>query len=991
MNALLRRAAAYATALVAAAALAPAPARAQLDSPARWRELDTPHFRVYFTPGLEPLARRAGVRAEEAYAEITRVLVHPPTRRVNLVVTDNVDYSNGFTTVFPRNRIIIYAHPPVDDPELAYYDDWLDLVITHELTHTFHLDYARGLPLVPRAVFGRIPLSFPETTTPTWTKEGLAVYLESRLTHAGRIHGTMNEMELRTAVLDGTFFSIDRASGNPVSWPGGNTPYAYGSLFEEYLAERYGPERAGEFVRRYGGYVIPFLNDQAARKAYGVTFSRAWSEWRASVEARARAVADSVRRAGATEPRILTRGGWNAEFPRWSPDGRWIAYGAYTGRDQPQERLVDATGAERTLAPRTSLAPGAWTADGSIVTSMLDLRRQYYAYSDLYRITPGGHRERLTHGARLMEPDVARDGRIVAVRSGGGTTVPVIAGRDGAEPRELVPASLDVQWAFPRWSPDGTRIAIDRWRAGGYHDVVIIDPAGRVVTQVTDDRAVDMAAAWSPDGRYLLFSSDRTGIANLYAWDGRDGRLMQVTNVVTGAFQPDVSPDGKWLAFQYYRGDGYHVALLPFDPASWRPAPPVDARFAPQPDADPARAAAGAVHGYSPVRTGLPAYWQPAFYQSTVFGTAAGVATSGNDVVERHVYAATVETYLNSGKTEAGAGYLYRGLGNPVLGVSALQHWRVRTTAVVAGGGGESIVNRLLERERSLSAVATFSRPRYRSYAWLSVGANAQDRHREWSSPADSLPGFVDAPPQVGAIATAGITTTRAYQFSISPEDGVLAAASVEGRRYTRARAGEDVLRGYTRVDGRLDAFHGFPAWGFARHVMAVRAVGGADFGSLTPYFSVGGVSGDGVAFPLGSGFSLGESPDLFVRGYPDGAQFGDRAAAATAEWRFPVALVERGYKLVPVFLNQLWGTAFTDAGTAWCVQGCDPSVAAVFRKPDPLVSVGAELGANVFLGFNVGFQLRGGVAVPLRAANDLSGARVRPSPRFYFTLGQSF
>ncbi|MBV9110235.1 MAG: hypothetical protein JO306_12565, partial [Gemmatimonadetes bacterium] len=121
------RAVCRALACAAALVLAPAAARAQIPADAHWRVIDTPHFRVHYTPELEPLARRAGERAEEAYAEIAGVFVRPPRHRVDLVVTDNVDFSNGFATPFPRNRVVVFAHPPVDDPSLAYYDDWMQL------------------------------------------------------------------------------------------------------------------------------------------------------------------------------------------------------------------------------------------------------------------------------------------------------------------------------------------------------------------------------------------------------------------------------------------------------------------------------------------------------------------------------------------------------------------------------------------------------------------------------------------------------------------------------------------------------------------------------------------------------------------------------------------------------------------------------------------------------------------------------------------------
>lgn len=977
---------------LAAALLVPAAARAQIPPDARWSVIPTQHFRVHFTPGLEPLARRAAIRAEEAYADLSAALVRPPSGRVDLVVTDNVDFANGFATPFPRNRVVIFAHPPVAERSLAFYDDWVDLILIHELAHVFHLDYAQGLPRLPRLVFGRAPISFPHTTTPDWTKEGLATYLESRLTRAGRVRGTYHDMVLRTAVLEGRFFPLDRTSGDPTEWPGGSTRYVYGSMFLDWLGETRGERAAGEFVRRYGGQIIPFLNDRAAHRAYGVSFSRAYREWRAQLQTRYGALADSLRRAGATEPQVLTPEGYEAEFPRWSPDGSLVSFVAFTGRDQRDQRVIDSAGRVRSLASRTTSAAASWTADGrGLVTSMIDAADPYRYYSDLYRIDAAGGRERLTRNARVLAPDVARSGRIVAVRSAPGTTVPVVMDAPGAAPRDLAPASLDVQWSDPRWSPDGTRIAVARWRQGGFYDVVILDERGTVVQQVTDDRAVDMTPGWSPDGRYVLFSSDRTGIPNLYAWDTQGGGLMQVTSVLTGAFQPDVSPDGRWIAFQYYRSDGFHIARIPFDPAAWRPAPPVRPSVAPAAEQpDPARATDAPVRPYSAWRSVLPAYWEPTFYSSEAFGTALGVATGGHDVVERHGWGAYALVYPRDGQWEGGAGYLFSGLGNPVIGVSAFQDWDVLASTEVNTPGGPQL-NRLLERERSASLTATFTRPRFRSYAWLSLGANVRDRVREWTLPAQAPATLLDPPLDVGGIATLGLSTTRSYPFSVSTQDGWIAAASVEGRRFTEPLEGESGVRGYTRVTGRTQGYHGFRGWGFARHVVALRAVGAADFGSRTPLFTAGGITGDVLGTPLGTGFGLSSTRDIFVRGWPEGAQIGDRVVAGTAEWRFPLALVQRGIGLVPVYLDKTWGTAFVDAGTAWCAEQCAPELSSFFPIADPMVSVGAELGGDFTFGFVARMQLRAGVAVPVSRAATLDGTTERPSPKVYFTFGQSF
>src|ERR1019366_6393350 len=154
-----RRRATAARALLAivlgAACFMPA-AGAQVAPDLHWRTITTEHFQVHFAPGLEPVARRAAGSAERAYGRLAKEL-HAPRGPIDLTVADNLDVSNGYTTVFPTNRIVIYARPTVDAASLSFLDDWIDLVVSHELTHVFHLDRTRGCWRVGQYVFGRNP------------------------------------------------------------------------------------------------------------------------------------------------------------------------------------------------------------------------------------------------------------------------------------------------------------------------------------------------------------------------------------------------------------------------------------------------------------------------------------------------------------------------------------------------------------------------------------------------------------------------------------------------------------------------------------------------------------------------------------------------------------------------------------------------------------------------------------------------------------------
>ena len=94
----------------------------------------------------------------------------------------------------------------------------------------------------------------------------------------------------------------------------------------------------------------------------------------------------------------------------------------------------------------------------------------------------------------------------------------------------------------------------------------------------------------------------------------------------------------------------------------------------------------------------------------------------------------------------------------------------------------------------------------------------------------------------------------------------------------------------------------------------------------------------------------------------------------ASIEWRFPLALVERGYMSPPVGLNQLSGSFFMDSGAAW-QDGNSPD--------NYFTGVGAELHADVNLFYGLNVQMRLGVASGL---DDATGDN-----RAYISLGSSF
>ena len=982
----------WAAALLLAALLAPVPAAAQLPPDESWRTLDTERFRVTYPERLEALARRAGARAERAFDELTGALSEVPRGRIDLVLTDNLDVSNGFASVAPRRRIVVFARPPVDGLGLAYFDDWLELVITHELAHVFHLERTSRFGHLLRSVFGRVPGAwpfFPENGVPRWVVEGTATYYESALTESGRTEGSYHEMVLRTAALENQLDPIDRASGESPDWPGGDRAYVYGSGFFAWLLERHGSAKMGDFIEAIAGQWIPYRLNSAAKHAFGASFSAEWKVWSAERRAAASALsAELAARAPLTVTEPITRGARYVLSPSVSPDGRTLAFGRSDGLTDAQIRVASPDGADsRQLARSNGVPLLSWTADGALITAQFEQDGPYRFRSDLYRVDPSGATTRLTRNARLEHPSAARDGRTaVAIRDVDGTTQLVRVDLASGAVTELTPAEPDVHWAFPALSPAGARIAVTRWRAGRSFDLVLLDAEGRLLQEITDDRAVEFAPAWSADGRWLLWTSDRTGIPNLFAagvdGTGRAGAVRQVTNMLTGIAYPSVDPAGRWIYGAVYHADGWEVERLAFDPARWMepfPLAPSYGPVTPEPAPPPA---GGPSRPYSPARTLVPGFWellaQPAqsvFIEGRgdveLLAPAYGLATFATDLVGRHSWqlAAVVAT---DGRVEGGFSYGYQGLGNPHLSLTAQQDWDASGPRIGRRRSGAIDTLFLRKRERMVSLGTTALLRRYRMAGSLGVAAGLVQESSELLD-RDLRPSALyrlDNPSSrlAHGRASASLSTARGHALSVSADEG--AALSLVGRvrrqldlaDSLRAVAGSD--RSYADGIGVLRLFQPLRAIGLDRHVIALRAAGGTATGPGADrfHFDVGGASG--YAFPL--------------RGYRNGARSGRVAWASAAEYRFPIVRVNRGIGLIPIHLDQVSGGLFADAGNAW---GPEPA------RPATLASVGAELSADLLALFNFGIPLRGGVAIPLM---DVPG-QARSTPVYYLRLGTSF
>jgi opacity protein-like surface antigen len=967
-------------------------AEAQSDPRGPVRTIVTPHLRVHYQAALDSLARQVAVIAERAYAQLAQELA-PPSGRIDMLLTDNVDDSNGLAQIFPSNRVTIYAVPPVGMRELRFHDEWLPLVITHELAHIFHLDRARGLWRAGRWIFGRNPLLFPNAFLPSWVKEGLAVHYESTLTGSGRLVSTEFPGYLRAAVMDSAWVPSSRWSIATTRFPRGQAAYAYGSLLMHHGATQpTGSMRA--FVDATASYPIPYLLSRASRLGFGKSFDEMYRDIGDSV------ARSAPSRAGDSAWTLVSTDGWYASAPRWlTPDS--LVWSASNGREVTGMYTASARRGDgpARVAWRNSLDVNV-AQGGEVIYGQIDRQDPYVIRSDLYRrdrVT--GEEIRLTHGARLIMPDVRRDGAVVAVQLGADVSEVVRVSRDGVITALTIPRDGE-RWAEPRWSPDGAFIAAVQLLATGEQRVVVLDSTGALRVAVTGARGVFESPSFTPDGHRLVWSTDRSGrmqietaplrtdVIDTLQWREERAHITQASVVSTGVYEPSLSPDGRQVAALLFGSNGNYVAIAALDTAGpmarsqWYPRVNAVVRPAVR---DSAQLVAAPSSPYRAWRQLVPRYWLPQVGEGRDGRMTIGASTSGVDILGRHAWSASALVQPGYRETDGHLSYRFAGLGIPLLEASLSQEWDGSYRNVSPTGATLGFVAR---RRRFASVASTWTRPRVRGTMNTTLGIRYE--MRQFTAEVDSALGPANSLLRVGThypsiFLNGSVATARQAGRAVSFEEGFGLAHNTTYRWREDAPGATGSWRTVLNARGYIPV----PLPGYSRHALALRATAGIADTKSGSDFSVGGVSG--VSAELMPGVMIGDPSRSFpVRGVPPDLQRGIRALGGTVEYRAPLVMFSRVPSPFTLYTDRASLVVFSDAARAWCPSSLAAKNTVVCNRIGErdgwMASAGMELVLDVAVQYDTPYRVRIGGAAPYAAP-----VGVKRGGAFYVSLGGYF
>lgn len=477
-----------------------------------WQVMKTEHFDIYYYPEMLELAEHGAFFAEEAYEELQHKFNFSLNHRVPLIFySSNLHFkqtnvTSGFIPdgvggffEFLKGRVVIPANGNLHR---------FRRVIRHEMVHVYTYNKLTRVMRDHRRPSDRF--------FPLWFTEGLAEYWSGD-------PDDQHEMVIRDALFTNYLVPLEsmyRIQGSYVM-------YKQGEAINRFFSEEYGEEKILEIIEN-------IWKDRDFRVVLEITLkddfeviSEKWLNWlKRQYYPQLKDVEVSSIIAGG-----LSTEGFNAKpnFHRFE-DGTQKVYfvGNTNGLSSVFEVEVDEE--FKPISKPEVLIQGEQNGD----------LEAFHLFESRISVSSGGLLAFVT-------------------KSGGQDVIHVF---------DLHADQLINTYRFdgliavysPSWSPDESSLVFSGITGEGFSDIYLFDRNSTQLTPLTKDSYDDRDPAWSPDGRQIAFSSDRTstgydGNYNIFTYQFDDSSIRYVTFGEQTDLSPTWRPDGKYVAYISTRRD----------------------------------------------------------------------------------------------------------------------------------------------------------------------------------------------------------------------------------------------------------------------------------------------------------------------------------------------------------------------------------------------------------------------------------------------------
>ena len=555
-------------------------------------ELDTHDISLlYFDPAQTYLTPYIARAAENSLNFHKKEFRWKPWDQVTILLKDFSDYGNAAARSSPNDAVLLDVAPLSISMETFTPGERFFTLLNHELQHVATMDvwnhrdagwreFLHGKPMAieqhPESILYNY-LSTPRNNVPRWYLEGSAVFFETWMSGGlGRAQGGFDEMVWRAKVRDNErFFSPLglESEGVAVDYQVGVNDYLYGTRFFSYLALKYGPERAVDWLRR-GEDSKAFYADQF-KHVFGRKLDDEWNDWIAFERDYQKANLARLAKYPLTEVKPLSPRGLGS-ISRGFIDAKTnslIAAFRYPGRIGFVGRMDLATGK---LTPLQEIK-GMMLYKVTSLAFDPDSRTAFYtednyAFRDILAVNVDtGAKRMLLKDARIGDFALNPvDKSLWGIRhqNGFATIVRIPAPYNSFNqvhtfPYGQIPFDLDI-------SPDGTLLSASFGGVDGKQSVRVwkldslnTDSDPVEAAQLTLPPSTPEGFVFAADGKTMYGTSYYTGVSNVFRWDIASGKYDAVSNASTGFFRPIPQPDGSLIAYDY---SGQGLRPVSFEP-----------------------------------------------------------------------------------------------------------------------------------------------------------------------------------------------------------------------------------------------------------------------------------------------------------------------------------------------------------------------------------------------------------------------------------------
>jgi hypothetical protein len=538
----------------------------------KWFTIKTPNFRLVFPDSYYDEGERMASLLEHIHEPTYRTMGSHP-KRISIIFQNQHSVPNGFVTLGPR-RSELYTTPP-QNYNFVGNNQWMSLLAVHEYRHVAQYQHSRrGFNKVFSVLFGEYTqAAMANAAAPLWFWEGDAVAIETALTPSGRGRIPDFDRVFRANLLEGRRFNYHKQYLRSYKDFIPNH-YVLGYHMVTHVRRQHDAEVWGRITAR--SWAVPFAPFAfswalQAKTGSGVVrtynqmadeLTNLWTEQLSGLELTKFEVLNPRKGKAFTE----------YHYPQPLPDGSVLALKNGIGEIDQFVKLEG--GKEKKIR-----LPGILNNNGMLSVGGnklvwneygFDPRWRKRTYSNIKVMDLDTRKiQKITSKGRYSGAAISPDGRrIIAVfTSVSGVIQLALLHAETGDVLKHFPNSDNEQLSMPRWSTDGQRVVFLSVGEKG-KSVCGLDPS-REEWYKLYDFADENVGHPTFHGDYLLYNSPYSGIDNIYAIHLPTGDRFQVTTSKYGAYNPAVSPDGKYLYYNDFHVKGMEAVRAPFAPERW--------------------------------------------------------------------------------------------------------------------------------------------------------------------------------------------------------------------------------------------------------------------------------------------------------------------------------------------------------------------------------------------------------------------------------------